>query len=350
MAPRPRRRRALPHGIAPESLPPYVYWDASGHGRWLLHRYDPQRQRTRATRLCGPECTLREIWEAYQTAEQPARPGTLAEILDAFETSPTWSDLAESTRRDYRICSERIRTTPTRAGLPLASTRIADWTPGTVRAYVDRRAESSRSRANHELRYLRRVFAWAHERDLLDGNPARGVRSLTEPPRQRYVGEGEYTAFLAMAAPRYPYLLPVAELAYLCRLRLAEICDIRRDDIGPEGLYAARRKGSRAALTEWTPRLRLAVDTALSQHGQIASLYLIASPSRGRMRESTIQTAWQRCMRDWAAAGNPRFTLHDLKRAGVSDAKGDKLAASGHRSHAMLRVYDVLPARAPATR
>ena len=55
-------------------------------------------------------------------------------------------------------------------------------------------------------------------------------------------------------------------------------------------------------------------------------------------------------MVEWAKLGNERFTTHDLKRKGVSDAEGDKLAASGHRSAAMLRVYDVLPSKAPATK
>jgi hypothetical protein len=35
------------------------------------------------------------------------------------------------------------------------------------------------------------------------------------------------------------------------------------------------------------------------------------------------------------------FRFHDLKRKGTTDAKGDKLAASGHKSAAMLTVYDV---------
>jgi len=55
-------------------------------------------------------------------------------------------------------------------------------------------------------------------------------------------------------------------------------------------------------------------------------------------------------MTEWAKQGHPRFTIHDLKRKGISDVEGDKLAASGHRSMSMLRVYDVLPAKAPATR
>jgi integrase len=185
---------------------------------------------------------------------------------------------------------------------------------------------------------------------MTTSNPARGVPALKEPPRSRYVTESEYAAFLEFAAPRYPYLVPVAELAYLCRLRISEVCDLKRADATDAGLFAARRKGSKDALTEWTPRLKAAVDAAKALHGDIASMYLIASTTRGRMRESTVQTAWQRAMVDWAKLGNPRFRIHDLKRAGISDTEGDKLAASGHRSMAMLKVYDVLPSKAPATR
>jgi integrase len=316
----------------------------------MLRRYDPDTRRLSAQRLAGPRATLREIWDAYELATRAAPAQTVGDLVRTFQASPAWADLAPETQRDYSACAARLAEQTTRAGVPVTDTRLADWTPGAVRAYVDRRAESSRSRANHELRFLRRLFAWAAERDLMASNPARGVKTLREPPRQRYVGEGEYVAFLTHAAPRYPYLVPVAELAYLCRLRLSEVCDLRREDVSGEGLYAARRKGSKDAMTTWTPRLRDAVQGALSLHGPVASLYLIPGPTRGRMPESTVQSAWQRAMVEWAKLGNERFTLHDLKRKGISDAQGDKLAASGHRSPAMLRVYDVLPSKAPATR
>lgn len=37
------------------------------------------------------------------------------------------------------------------------------------------------------------------------------------------------------------------------------------------------------------------------------------------------------------------FTFHDLKRKGVTDTKGNKQEASGHRNAAMLNIYDVKP-------
>jgi integrase len=350
MSPRPRQRRVLPNGIKPDALPAYVYWDPTGHGRWIWKPYDTSTKKCKAIRLAGPKATLREIWDAYEQLSREPPAQTMRALVELFEASPAWKDLAPATQHDYHRCAEMILAAKTKSGLLVGDSRLTDWTPGAVRSYVDKRGEEARSRANHELRYLRRLFSWAVERDLMIGNPARGVKTLKEPPRQRYVSDEEYAAFLAYAGARYAYLVPVSELAYLCRLRLSEVLDLRRENVRSDGLFAARRKGSKDALTGWTPRLRAAVDIALSLHGSIASLYLIPGPDRGRLAETTVQTAWQRAMVEWAKQGHERYSIHDLKRKGVSDAEGDKLAASGHRSAAMLKVYDVLPSKAPATR
>jgi hypothetical protein len=35
------------------------------------------------------------------------------------------------------------------------------------------------------------------------------------------------------------------------------------------------------------------------------------------------------------------FTFHDIKRRACSDYIGNKIAATGHRSEAMMKIYDV---------
>lgn len=349
MSPRPRQKTPLPNGIRREQLPDYVYWVPDGKGRWVYrHATDGK---LKSIRLGGPDATLLDLLQAHSQIVAPKQSETLQALVQAFETSRDWGELSAHTRQDYRKCANVILNTKTAQGQLVGQTRPADWSPGSVRSYLERRAEASRSRANHELRYLRRLFGWAYERDLMATNPARGVRVLKEAPRQRYVSAQEYESFMTyLSTTGYPYLIPVSELAYLCRLRLSEVLDLKRQDIREEGLYAARRKGSKDALTGWTDRLRAAVNAALALHGPIAGLYLIPSATHGRQSETTVQTAWQRSMKAWADQGNERWTIHDLKRAGISDTEGDKLAASGHRSLAMLKVYDVLPSKAPATR
>lgn len=106
MSPRPRQSASLPNGIKPEALPNYVYWDATGKGRWLLKTYDRATRKTSTKRLAGPKATLREIWDAYEAhTQEPPKALTVRSLIEMFEASPQWVDLAETTRRDYRICA-----------------------------------------------------------------------------------------------------------------------------------------------------------------------------------------------------------------------------------------------------
>jgi integrase len=344
MAPR-RKARSLPNGIKPDAIPSGVSWDTTGLGRWVMrHKADGK---LRSIRLGGPDTTLGQLWAAFESA-RTVHATTMATLVADFEQSIDWSDLAKASQDDYRYCAKAILSAETRSGRLVAETNPRDWTPGTVRGYVDRRGLSSRSRANHELRYLCRLFAWAREREIVLSNPADGVRGLKVQTKARYVEDGEYLAFLKQARPLY--LAPAAELAYLCRLRLSEVLDLQRRHITERGLTTNRRKGSKDGLALWTPRLKAAVDASLALHGHISGLYLIPSETRGRMSETTFKRAWGRAMRAWAAAGNQRWMFHDAKRKGVTDFVGDKLAASGHRSAAMLRLYDLSRSEAEATR
>lgn len=66
--------------------------------------------------------------------------------------------------------------------------------------------------------------------------------------------------------------------------------------------------------------------------------------TRRGFTEAGWQTAWGRMMRNAVKDGilsqDDRFGLHSLKHRGVTDTKGDKKVASGHKTDAMLHVYD----------
>lgn len=69
----PRRRTqsvTLPNGIRPDALPPYVYWDTTGLGRWVWRQYDPTTRKLKTRRLAGPAATLADLYAAYQAASQ----------------------------------------------------------------------------------------------------------------------------------------------------------------------------------------------------------------------------------------------------------------------------------------
>lgn len=66
---KPGRKRSspnIPAHINADKLPDRVWFNASGAGKWMLNYYDEfARRKTR--RLCGPEATLSEIWQRYES-------------------------------------------------------------------------------------------------------------------------------------------------------------------------------------------------------------------------------------------------------------------------------------------
>jgi hypothetical protein len=96
-------------------------------------------------------------------------------------------------------------------------------------------------------------------------------------------------------------------------------------------------KGSRDAITSWTPRLVSAVNY---KAGPVNSLFIVHTKTGQQVGKEAFKSAWTRLKKKMVAAGVEPFNFHDLKAAGVSDFDGDKLNASGHRDAKMLKVYD----------
>jgi integrase len=133
------------------------------------------------------------------------------------------------------------------------------------------------------------------------------------------------------------------EFAYLCRMRLCEVLDLKKSDIGTTSLHIRRRKGSRDNITTWTPRLEAVIKHCASlptTHADIENPHLIRGQTGDKLTESGFQTLWQRLMVNAAENGLERFTFHDLKAKGVSDTEGNKQEASGHRTAAMVDTYN----------
>ena len=319
------------------NIPPYVY---CGKGRWYLRPYLGNGKFGSEIRLCSSDASDKKVWDAYLSVVDSGQPkGSLNWLIDKYLDSKDFAAKATSTQREYKHCSHIIRNTRTKDRRKFGDLSIARITPGVLRKYADKRAETATVRANRELAFLSIVFSFGFERDYVKSNPAKGVKKTPEPPRQRYVTDDEYKAMYDQA----PATLQIAmEFAYLCRLRRGEVLALRRQHVLDSGLHVVRSKGSKDQVIEWTPRLRKTVRRAKRLPSQIASTYLIHNRYGQRIRNEAFKSAWQRAIAKAVEnSGIERFTFHDLKRKGVSDFVGDKLLASGHHSASMLRTYDV---------
>jgi site-specific recombinase XerC len=376
--PRPRKHKpSIPGHIDQGRLPRGIYWDATGAGRWYVLIREDGRQRAKT--VAGRDALLSDLHRIVEHRADPAR-GTLQALFAAFERSPAWTALSPATKRDYGVSRRLVAEHPTRLGTPFGQLAIARISQPVIQRLIDKIAETRPTTAAHALQYLRRVLRWGINRGHCTHNPAQGVEAPSLTPRRRLPTHEAHLALLRYAAERglrpahtggsvAPYLWICMELAYLCHLRGIELLDLRESQGTADYLLASRRKGSRATQFRWSPRLRAAWEAALKQRDSAWARKRRAVPLRpedrpvivgqggGALTRSSLDTAWQRLIKsaitDGIISADQRFGLHDLKRKGITDRPGtraDKQMASGHRTAAMMDVYDLsTPLVDPAT-
>ncbi|ANK84465.1 MULTISPECIES: tyrosine-type recombinase/integrase [unclassified Rhizobium] len=141
-----------------------------------------------------------EFDEAYNAAHarkvQPAA-GTLQSILNGFQSSAEWHDLAARTQSDYvkliKVIEGKFGTFPLSA---LADKR----TRGIFRAWRDERALKSRRQADYGWQVFARILSWAKEGGLVDVNPCERGGRVYRATRNEFVWtEENEAAFLASA-------------------------------------------------------------------------------------------------------------------------------------------------------
>jgi site-specific recombinase XerC len=370
MATRGRKRQhdaTIPAHIDQGAIPRGVYWDRTGSGRWYVFERDVDGRAKRKT-IAPRDAKLSDLHRIIEQRAGVDR-SALGWMLDQFHQSSKFAKLSERTRDDYDYQRSIARKYRLANGQTLAELTMARITPPVMQRIVDKIGKDTPTKANQLLRYLRRCFRWGINRGLCTANPCKGVEAATEAKRRRLPDDIAYNAVLRFARARGSYLADVMEIGYLCRLRGIETITLTDAHVTRDGLQTNRRKGSRDNLVSWTPRLRAAVDALTARRAttwkkrgtpvqiQPDQRLLVVSKSGGPLDKSSLDSTWQRmitaALRGGVITPEQRFSLHDLKRKGITDTAGtraEKQDASGHRTEAMLDVYDqskpvVKPAR-----
>ena len=359
----------IPAHIDQGKLPDGLYYDHRGRGHWYMLYQDGPKQRRR--NVASHRATLAELHQLVEDHRQPER-HTLGAISQAFQKSQQFQRLAPKTREGYAYAAQVLLEQPTRVG-KMAQLEARLLTPANIQRLIDRIAsEGTPSKANAVLRYLARMLRWGVNRGHCPSNPAVGIERAQERRQQRLPQATTYARLVTHAQARgndYPkrgqagscptYLWIVMEIAYCARLRGIEVVTLTDAHLTEQGLRTNRRKGSRDNLVAWGPRLRGAVTAAQERRARIWEKRSRAMPLHPEHRplivartgealtKSAWDTAWQRFIRqaiaDEIIPEAERFSLHDLKRKGITDYKGtraEKQESSGHRSESMMDTYD----------
>jgi integrase len=189
---------------------------------------------------------------------------------------------------------------------------------------------------NRCLSLLRQVFAWALEQQLIESNPAVGIKRHTEAKRGRLISMGEYGRIYAKAGPR---LQVIMDLLIRTGQRVGDVLRIRRADLIDEGIRFVQQKTRAKLVVPWTPELRAVVERAKGLHGNVRALTLLHN-RRGKTPDyRTVQEQWDKACE---AAGVADAHLHDLRAVALTAARRQGLNATrlaGHSSPAQTERY-----------
>lgn len=193
--------------------------------------------------------------------------------------------------------------------------------------------------ANRCLSVLRQVFDYALELQLVDSNPAIGIKRLEEKKRKRLISRPEFEAIYAKAPPRLQILM---DLLFLTGQRVTDVLRIPLRDLLDDGIAFTQQKTGARLIVRWTPELRAAVDRAKGMHGGNVRWLTLLHNRRGKAPDySTTKFQWNKAC---AAAGVQDTDMRDIRAMSGTATKNqrDKAAARkllGHTSEAMTERY-----------
>jgi integrase len=257
---------------------------------------------------------------------------TVNDILDRFQAEYIPNELSERTQRDYARHVRDLRR--------WFGTRVADeMKPRDFAEFMNVR--KGRIQRNKQLAVLSCAFSQAvGVWYLIDRNVCRDVKRHRSRPRDREVTDDEFDRFMAQVPPRMKLAM---QLSVLTGQRQGDILSLQWDQVDKLGLrirFKQAKTGKRLAV-RITPRMRDLLTKCLDMAPD--GPYVIRRRDGQRYTSDGFRAIWQRHQRRWAAAGNERFTYHDLRARAAAKCKSveEAMLLLGHQNISMTRrVYD----------
>jgi integrase len=232
------------------------------------------------------------------------QPGTLGALIEDYQKSADFQDLAPLTKRDYQRCFDYLRRI---AGTPLAKFKC----PLVVRIR-DEAAKKGRRFANYVKTVLSILFSWGSQRGLIDGNPAAGVkplrRSKNAPQANRPWADEEREAVLA-EAPQH--MRPAIALMMFTGLGPKDALALTKASIKGGDISTSRAKTGEPVFWPMPSPLAAVLDAAPS-HAAVT----VCANSHGRPWTQTgFNTSWGPLRARLEKEGKvaPGLTLYGLR-------------------------------------
>lgn len=253
--------------------------------------------------------------------------GGMAELIERVYAHHT-PKLAANTRQQYRQAADSLKQT------------LAEFAPDQVKgrhvAAIKLAGAGTPNMTNRKLSFLRTVFNYAVEWQLVDSNPCVGVKRNTEAKRKRYITDTEWWAIHDKAGPR---LRAIMRLQYLTGQRIGDVLSIRRSQLTEAGIEFKQQKTDAKLTVKWSPDLRAAVAEALALHRGVPALTLFLGRNGKAPDYRSVLLQWHEAA---SAAGVGDARPNDQRAKAATDAKRQGKNATGllgHTSPAMTERY-----------
>ena len=248
-----------------------------------------------------PEVTREILDLQYKARAAGKRSDDMDSLIKAYEVSPKFGGLRDSTRRDYRLwlsrISERFGETPLMA--------FTDWRMrGDVVEWRDQWAGQPRS-ADKATVMMVTLLNWAVENGKVERHFCHGIESLHVADKSDEIWEARHWAAVEGVKDFPAHVMTALRLASLTGLRLGDLVRREWSQVFDKQITVekTRKRGGRAVIPI-LPELRALLE-AIGRKDK--GTVLLNSRGKG-WTESGLETVWQRRKPE----GFDR-TIHDLR-------------------------------------
>lgn len=190
--------------------------------------------------------------------------------------------------------------------------------------------------ANQVISVLRSICDCWLELELIDVNPAVGVKRHTVQKRKRLVSDDEFQAIYEKSPPRLQVML---DLWRLTGQRVMDVVRIPRSDLREEGIRFVQEKTGAELIVRWNPELKAAVDRAKSLYGNVRAFTLFHTRRGTAPSYKTVYDQWRLAFK---RAEVEDVQIRDLRAVSITrtNKQMGKKAAKGIAGHTTESMTD----------
>lgn len=196
---------------------------------------------------------------------------------------------------------------------------------------------STPSMANRIISFLRMVFKYALEWQLVDTNPCLGIGRYPERSRERYITNYEFTVILSHCKP---HIQNIFLMSYLTGQRIGDVLAIELEDITEKGIFFTQEKTGARLIVAATSDVQSLIQSIMQTRRPSKYNRLFSSNREGKpIAYSSVKDAFAAARK---LAGVEDVTIHDIRAKSLTDAKQQGLDAqklSGHTDARMTARY-----------